>query len=110
LGQYLLNLGESDEARRLIAASLDYARERFGPESTIYASALGTQSTLLFLTEDYDGAADARAEALAILEAHLGPDHPETARFRLELGHVRLVQRRFDEAAPLLLTAAASYD
>ncbi|MDX1420912.1 MAG: CHAT domain-containing tetratricopeptide repeat protein, partial [Rubricoccaceae bacterium] len=110
LGRYLLHLGEETEALRLVAAARDDARERFGPASPTYAHALGTHATVLARTGDLDGAADVRAEALAILEARLGPDHPETAQFRLDLGQLRILQRRVDEAAPLLLDAADAYD
>lgn len=88
LGLTLARLGEREEARRLLDASLAKRQALFGPDSPEVAIVLNNQA-LLESGEDPALAARLLERALAIDRAHLSATHPDRIDTLCSLGTVR---------------------
>lgn len=108
LGSVLGQLGRLDAARSMLERSIAVFQP--GRDDDDLGVALGTLSGILLAQGDLAGAEAAQRRAIAVQEASIGPDHPETATGRIGLGDILLMQGRAAEAEPELRRGIAALE
>ena len=100
LGLIYSRMGENDEATRLLEYSLG-AEERRAPASREIAGTLASLAALDHESGRYESAITRATRAVTILEALVGPDHPDVAPALTNLGSTYL---RTDQLPAALAT------
>jgi tetratricopeptide (TPR) repeat protein len=85
LGEVLSDLGRFEEAENHLQRWRRIVQERLGPAHPNEAPALGALAENCEQRGDYRGARDLYAQALALVERHLGPDDYSTCAYRRDL-------------------------
>jgi tetratricopeptide (TPR) repeat protein len=115
IGRIYMNMGDHDQARRVLEESLAIRRRELGPDHPEVAESLQTLGILLGIMGDSEAAIVSLREALDVTEATFGPDHPRTAEVMNALafelwrdGRYQESQRLFDRALPIREAALGS--
>ena len=98
---------DTAEGKRQLGRALQLREERFGTDSLPYASALTKAALFYQVRQDYGEWERYARQSAQIVEAHFGPDHPETAEGYLHLAIALQLQGENAEALPY---AEKAYD
>jgi len=97
-------------AEKAYAESIARLRSTLGRDHPDVATALHNVGRFLQAKGDLKGAERTYREVLDIRLKKLGESHPNTAAAKLSLGGALALERRFEEAEPLLLQARATLE
>ena len=96
--QVLVNKDNFEEARLLGGRNLAHAREAFGRSSEEAASSLGDLGVIHYYAGNYQTARTFYTDALQILQARLGPRHPELVPVLNNLAELYFREGDYDAA------------
>jgi len=103
--------GRAEEAEELFRRALRLLEEAEGENSPDVANVLSSLGAVGEQRCDYAGAEESYARAAAIMDAHEESDDEDVRRLRLQtlsdLGRIRRILCRYDEAGPLITRALA---
>jgi tetratricopeptide (TPR) repeat protein len=100
LGRILRTQGRYAEAEPSIRRALEFAEQRFGPDSMPVAWALNDLGMLGKFAGWFDQSEACYRRALAILEKHFGPDSAQSASLYHNLGGLEHARGRYEEGEP----------
>jgi tetratricopeptide (TPR) repeat protein len=103
-------LGDLSRADSLYRVRHAINEEALGPEHFSTAEALYWRGNVAAEQGRWEDAVTALSEALPVYEDRLPEDDPRGARLRSELGEALSMLGRFDQAEPLLVSAAEASD
>lgn len=98
-------LGNYEESLELEKLFVAIKWKLYGKEHREYSVALNNLGNAYLNIENYPKARENIAKAVSLHTKLLRPGHPETAHFRVNLAMVDILQKRFEQALPLLAIA-----
>lgn len=104
LGGALSAQGQYDNAEEIFTRALAIAEEASGLENSVVATGLGNLATLDLYKGRYTEAEQRLKRSLLIFDKQ-SPNHPTTARLKVILAHLYLVQGRYELAEGIYLHA-----
>ncbi|MCA9216223.1 MAG: CHAT domain-containing protein [Planctomycetales bacterium] len=97
-GVDLIHSGDVVRGIAVIQQTTQMAKSALGEHHLFVASCLSHLANGLRIQAQYDDAADAFADALAIYSKKLGPNHMQTAKLHWNLAFVQFLQEEFADA------------
>ena len=101
LGSLAYNTGNHADAERHYKVAVALQEEMHGPSDPTIAGALHNHGLAVHMAGRVDEAKQIQERSLAMFEATVGPDHPDTALPVTELAGIALEQNRVDDAITL---------
>jgi len=97
----LQELGRLEEAKAILAQTVEFARETWGAQTPDFANVLGSLGEVLHLTGEYEAAESAFRESLALRRQAFGQEHITIANSLNVLACLLVDEERFEDAEPL---------